>query len=162
MRKGRKKVRKHSKNKKAAIILTAIIAAIAIMVLAAYTQTKTNTEKPKEDPNRYFQFLDAAASGYHPQNLPNIIRIKMLYFKFKPIGGDATNVVIHAEGLMNPADYFYKYISKGTEIDIEITFESPLQIQKKGDIYPVRIKIYSDEAEGYVTLELRDENVILT
>ncbi len=162
MKKGRKKVRKHSKNKKTAIILTAIIATIAIIVLAAYTHTDTNTEKPKEDPNKYFQFLDAAASGYHPQNSPNILRIEMLYFKLKPIGGNATNVVIHAEGMMNPSDYFYESISKGTEIYIEITFKSPIQIQKEGDVYPVRIKVYSNEAEGYVTLELRDEDVIST
>ncbi|MEM3549635.1 MAG: hypothetical protein QXN87_04010 [Candidatus Bathyarchaeia archaeon] len=162
MKKVGKKVRKPPKNKKAAIILMAIIVAITIIGLSAYTHTKTNSEKTKEDPNRYFQFLDAAAFGYHPQNSPNVIRIEMLYFKLKPIRGNATNVVIHAEGMMNPTDYFYESISKGAEIEIEITFESPIQIQKKENVYPVKIKVYSEEAEGYVTLELKDEDVIST
>ena len=142
-------------------IILAFIVIIAIVILIILKQP-SQTQKSRMDPSEYFMFLDVSAVGYHPQNAPNIIRIRMLHFKIMPICGNANNVVIFMEGMVNPADYYYPQIKNGTEQIVEITFSNELQIRKEEKGYPIKIRIRADEAEGYVTIWLGEEDILLT
>jgi hypothetical protein len=149
--------KKSSKKRKIAIAATITIMAAIIIASAIRQPTKNETNPPKKDPNEYFQFLDISAFGTRVSQ--SVVRIQTLYFKVKPIGGDAHNFVISGT-MIDPAEYWREVIENGTEEAFEVTFQSSLQVYKKDDGYPITIKIRSDEAEGYVTLILKDEDII--
>jgi len=156
-KKKRRRIKKFPKQKLAIALI--LIIAIIVMGIVVLHQTRNKTNQPKRDPNEYFQFLDPAAFASRVSQ--SIIRIKTLSFSLKPIGGDAHHVVIFADGMANPQDYYYLEIKNGTEVPVEIQFSYSIQVSKKGEAYPVTLKIWSDEAEGEVTLWLRDEAIVL-
>jgi hypothetical protein len=150
---------KSTRKRNIAIAATITIMATIIIISALNQQTKKGTNPPKQDPNRYFQFLDVSAVGSKVSE--TIVRIQYLYFILKPVGGDAHHVVvIPREGVAQPEEYYRDEIKNGTEEHFEIQFQYQIQIHKQDDGYPITLKIVSDEAEGYVTLILKDENII--
>lgn len=151
-----KKLKKsHSKGK---IVIASIITIMAIIMIFSFLrQQAEETTSPKKDPNRYFQFLDIAAFGTRVSQ--NVVRIQYLYLTVKPIGGDAHNFVI--SGLpIQLEDYWRAEIKNETEEHFEIEILNPIQIYKKDNEYPITLHVRSDEAEGDVTLWLKDEDII--
>lgn len=158
------KISKRKKRKKVSfrfLTILAFIVIIAVGMALMILKQPSQTQRFKMDPNEYFVFLDVSAFGYHPQNAPNIIRVKMMHFKMMPIGGDANNVVIFVEGIVNPANYYYPQIKNGTEQVVEIIFPNELQIRRGEKGYPVKIRIRADEAEGYVTIWLEEDMLLV-
>jgi len=142
-----------------AIILIAFSMVAVIVGIILYQQLPKGS-KIKKDANEYFQFLDISALAERVSE--KVIRINYLFFKVVSVGGDAHNVVIFAEGMANPENYYYSEIKNGTEQNVEIQLFSQIQSVKQGDVYPITIRIRSDEAEGYVTLHLKEENIIFS
>ncbi|MEM3566335.1 MAG: hypothetical protein QXK47_02870 [Candidatus Bathyarchaeia archaeon] len=138
----------------------AIIAIIAIMatiiIISALRQQTENTTNPKKDPNEYFQFLDISAFGTRVSE--NVVRIRVLYLKVKPIGGDAHNFAIAGLPIIFE-DYWRAEIKNGTEEVFEIELQYSIQLRKEANGYPIKLQIRSDEAEGDVTLWLKDEDI---
>lgn len=73
---------------------------------------------------------------------------------------DVNHVVIFAQGMANPNDYYWIKITNGTTIQVEITFPYALISVRQEEGFPVTIRIYSDEAEGNVTLYLHESDLI--
>jgi hypothetical protein len=91
-----------------------------------------------------------------------IIRISLLYFNLTATGGAAHHVVIFAQGMTAPEDYYYDEILNGTTVSLEVQFKYHVQSTKQEAGFPIDIRIYSDEAEGYVTLFIPESNVIFS
>jgi len=142
-----------------AIMLMAFLILAVIVGIIVYQQLPKGS-KIKKAANEHFQFLDTSALAERVSE--KVIRINYLFFKLVPVGGDAHNVVIFAEGMANPENCYYSEIKNGTEQNVEIQFYSPIQSVKQGDVYPITIRIRSNEAEGYVTLHLKEENIIFS
>ena len=142
-----------------AIMLIAFSIVAVIVGIIVYQQLPKGS-KIKKDANEYFQFLDTSALAKRTSE--KVIRINYLFFKLVPVGGDAHHVVIFAEGMANPENYYYSEIKNGTEQNVEIQFFSPIQSVKQGNVYPITIRIRSDEAEGSVTLYLKEEDIIFS
>lgn len=154
----RRRPRKTASKEKLAIALTISIIAIIIIGAIILQQIKNEANTPKKNPNEYFQFVNASALAIRVSQ--NIIRIKTLSFILKPIGGDAHHVVIFAQGMANPKDYYYIEIKNNTEQPIEIQFPSLLQVTKQDNAYPLALRIWSDEAEGQVIIWLKEEDIL--
>ena len=159
----RRRKKKAVKKRQITIFLTTVASFFVVLTVMLY-YSNLEQKIPKRDPNEYFQFKNISALGCHPENSSNVVRIQMLYFEFVPVSGDAHNVVIFTEGMSNPNDYYYSHIEKGEKQSVEIVFppNHEIQIRKQQDKYPIKIKIRSDEAEGYVTLWLREDDIILS
>jgi len=164
MRKLNRRGKKEAVKKRQIIIFLTTVVSFLVVLTAMSHYSSLEQKIPKRDPNEYFQFKNISALGYHPKNSSNVMRIQMLYFEFVPVGGDAHNVVIFTEGMSNPNDYYYSHIEKGKKQNVEIIFppNCEIQIRKQQDKYPIKIRIRSDEAEGYVTLWLREEDILLS
>lgn len=139
---------KFTRKRKIAIAATITIMATIIIISALNQQTKKETNPPKQDPNKYFLFLNAEAQGQKIHNSTTALKIEYLQFNLTPIGGDAHDVVIFADGMINPNDYWYQEIKNGTtqSIGIQWPVDSPIVAKKQPDCtYLIEIKIYSRE-----------------
>jgi hypothetical protein len=156
--KKRRIAKKSSSKRKIAIVSIIAIAAIIIISPAIYQQTKKGENTPKKDPEEYFQFLNTSAFGKRVSQ--NVVRIESLFFALKPVGGDAHNVAVILEGYADPLDYWRAEIKNGTEEHFEVQLQYAIQVYKQDEGYPIKLKIRSDEAEGKVTLFLKEEDII--
>ena len=137
---------KFTRKRKIAIAATITIMATIIIISALNQQTKKETNPPKQDPNKYFLFLNAEAQGQKLSSSTIALKIEYLQFNLKPIGGDAHDVVIFAEGMTNPNNYWYQEIKNGTTQPIAIQFGNPIVAKKQPDgTYLIEIEIYSRE-----------------
>ncbi|MEM0006918.1 MAG: hypothetical protein QXR89_01445 [Candidatus Bathyarchaeia archaeon] len=153
---------KKSRKRNIAIAVTLTIITLIIIASAIHQQAKKEANPPKEDPNKYFQFLSAEAQGEKIAGSATALKIQYLTFILKPVMGDAHDVVIFAEGMTNPGDYWYGEIKNGTETRIEIQFSSPIRVTKQpGDLYLLEIEIYSSETlRGKHTFQMKiDEEI---
>jgi len=91
---------------------------------------------------------------------PNI-KIGKLYIVVIPVEGNATEFHIDPGGNTDPIDFYEPKIDNGTSHSIEATLTNTVQSTRDGNAYPVRIFVYCAEAEGYVTLRIPVESVIL-
>jgi len=135
-----------------------LITFVTVIAIAVYFNN-TKQEKPKAKPEEYFEFSDIAAFARN-STTQNAILIEMLHFNLTPIRGDANHVAISTDGMTNPEDYYYLKIQNSTTETIDITFAFPIKSTKQDEGYPIKVKIYSDEAEGDVTLFIKPEDVI--
>jgi|GEM_PF-3857395 len=137
---------KFTRKRKIAIAATITIMATIIIISALNQQTKKETNPPKQDPNKYFLFLNAEAQGQKIQGSATALKIEYLQFNLTPIGGDAHDVVIFAEGMTDPNNYWYQEIKNGTTQPIAIQFGNPIRVIKQPDgTYLIEIEIYSRE-----------------
>jgi hypothetical protein len=84
-------------------------------------------------------------------------------FYFMPIGGDAHNVTLYISGKIQPEDFFWQEITYRTEtFSGEIIPQFEIISHKQADGYPVEIRIFSEEADGYlnVTIPVEDMSII--
>jgi len=146
------------KKKTKTAIAIYLITFVTVIAIAVYFNN-TKQEKPKVKPEEYFEFSDIAAFARNSTTQKAIL-IEMLHFNLTPIGGDANHVVIFTEGMTNPEDYYYLKIQNSTTETVDITFTSPIMSIKQDEGYPIKIRIRSDEAEGYVIIFIKPEDVI--
>ncbi len=162
MKTKRKAQAKKSLKKKVVIAATIIIMATIIITSALRQQIRKEENPPKEDPNKYFQFLEAQAQAQKISGSTTALKIEYLQFKLKPVRGDAHDIVIFTEGMTNPGDYWFKEIKNGTEQLIKIQFSLPIRVIKQpGDTYLLTVDVYSMETyKGTHTFQMKiDEEI---
>lgn len=138
------------------VLLTATVL-VALVVMALLNQQSITAYSASE----YFAFTEISAVGRSiSQNNNNSILIQLLFFELTPIKGDAHHVVIFA-GMTDPQEYAYDQILNGTKMSVEIQLGHGISSRKQIAGYPIRIRMQSDEAIGYVTLLIPENNIIL-
>jgi hypothetical protein len=127
-----------------------------VLILATY---RPEGQTPKIPASEYFSFSDVFAHANYQRD--DVIRIDMMQFFITPVGGDAHYVVIFVEGNYNPLDWYQPEMLNGTKVNFETQLPDPIQLRdsddgKIDDVYPMEIRVRSDEAEGYVTVNVVD------
>ena len=151
----KKRRRSKSKSRKPWLIVVGIALIVALVLVTYQPEGQT----PKIPASEYFSFSDAAAhANYHRDD---VIRIDIIQFFLTPVGGDAHNVIIFFEGNYNPLDWYYPEILNGTKTNFETQLPVPIELRDSDDgkidnVYPMEIRVYSSEAEGYVTVNVVD------
>jgi len=154
----RKRILKYVKIGAAAVL----IAAVAIAAIIAYNSSAPS-KKPKEPASTYFTFSDLGAEFERVGvNVTNVIKVTSVHMVMTPIKGNATSVHIEAGGYTNPADYWYEKMENGTSTIIDVVLQSPIISTKNGTFFPVKMRIYSNEAEGDVILQIPENNTFAT
>jgi hypothetical protein len=141
------KARKKYTLKRKIVITTAIAVMATIILISALNQRiKKELNTPKQDPNKYFLFLNAEAQGQKLSGSTTALKIEYLQFNLMPVSGDAHDVVIFTEGMTNPKDYWYPEIKNGTTKSIAIQFAVPIRVIKQpDDTYLIEVEVYSRE-----------------
>jgi hypothetical protein len=78
-----------------------------------------------------------------------------------PVGGNATNLHLEVGGFTDPLDanLYWPKMLNGTSESVEVSLASERLITKTGTTYPIRIRVYCDEAEGDVTLQIPEDRI---
>ncbi len=135
-----------------------IVAAVVSMLIIFYNPNAPPTQ-PKVPAKDYFAFSDLGAEYFALNGTDKIIRIKFLYLTLTPVGGNATGLHLEVSGYTKPEDYYYPEITNGTSKPIEVTLQKERQVTKTGTTFPLQIRVYCAESEGYVTLQIPEANV---
>jgi hypothetical protein len=151
-------MRKKRSSKTKWIITLVFVAFAAVLTISILMYRPV--QSPKKTADQYFSFSDVSALGEYVNNSTAQIKIKLLYFNFTAIGGDAHHVAIFGQGLADPGDYYYLKVANETSTLVEMQFQFAVMSAKQEQGYPIEIRIYCDEAEGYVTLYVPESNVI--
>jgi hypothetical protein len=137
--------------------ITLFLFMFALLIILIIVSQVRQPPASKKAPNECFEFSDVSALS--ESRIANAIRIKVLFFNMTA-KCDVNHVVIFAQGMANPNDYYWIKIANGTTVQVEITFPSALLSVRQEEGFPVTLRIYSDEAEGKVTLYIPESNII--
>lgn len=140
----------------AAVVL--LIVAVASVAVISYNPSNP-AEKPKLKAENYFAFSELGADYESVNGTDKIIKVKTLYLTVTPIGGNATSFHIDPGGNTDPLNYYYPEIMNGTSEQMEVQIQNAVMSSKTGTTFPMKIFVYSAEAEGYVTLQIPETNV---
>jgi hypothetical protein len=159
-----KRTLRKRKTIKYAKILTAIllIAAIAsILIFVFVYNPNAPAQKPKLPAVDYFVFTELTAEYVPVGNTDKMIKVTFFHLNMTPVGGNATNLHLEVGGYTDPLDanLYWPKIVNGTSESVEVSLVGERLITKTGTTYPIRIRLYCDEAEGYVTLQI-PENMV--
>jgi hypothetical protein len=157
------KATKRSAKKRKMLKYAEITAAVLLIIAVAATliifyNPNPPTVKPKLEATEYFSFSDLGAEYESVTGTNSVIRIKTLYMTLTPVKGNATNVNLFPPGYTDATSTAAFDIENGTSKSFEIPLQSAYQSIKTGTTYPVKIKISSDQAAGYVTLQIPENN----
>jgi len=155
-----KKKRIRGKSKRTIWIALSIIV-IATILISLVIYSSRLPPSPKKAASEYFSFSDFGALARSSAGGSNsTILIEYLGFSITPTGGDAHHAVLFFPGGVDPEDYYYDRIPNGTSIFVEVNFKNYIPSAKQANGYPIKFRIYSDEAEGYVTLVIPESDII--
>ena len=140
-----------------AVAVLIVVAVVSILITAYNPNSPPNP--PKVPAKDYFAFSDLGAEYEAVNGTDRMIKIKFLYLTLTPVGGNATDLHLEVSGYTDPLDYYYPEITNGTPKSIEVTLQSMRLVTKSGTTFPVPIRVYCAESEGYVTLEIPEANV---
>lgn len=149
------KRKRKAKTKRKWIALSLFVFTVLIILI-----TISQVRQPpasKMAPNECFEFSDVNALS--ESRTTNTIRIRILFFNMTA-KCDVNHVVLFAQGMADPSDYYWIKITNGTTVQVEITFPNALLSVRQEEGFPVTFRIYSDEAEGKVTLYIPESNII--
>ena len=151
--------KKMIRNAEIAGAILIVVAVVAVLIL--YYNPYSPTTPPKIPATDYFAFSDLGAEYQAVAGTDEVIRIKYLYVRLTPVGGNATNFHLEISGYTDPLDanLYYPLITNGTSEMIEAVLKYPRQTTKTGTTFPLRVRLYCDESEGYVTLQIPETNV---
>jgi hypothetical protein len=155
----RRTLRKKRMVKYAEICAAVLLIALAAWALVIAYNPNAPVEKPKLKSSDYFAFSDLGALGESVNGTDDVVKLKVLYLTVTPIGGNATNVYLDPGAYTELDDYFYPEIMNGTAKSIEVRLGKSLMSTKEGTTFPVEIRIYCNEAEGYITLQIPETSV---
>lgn len=147
--------RRKTKIKKSTLAVIAFVILIAtVIIILIFSNQKTQTKPPARE---YFEIFDISAVA-KPQDSENkTIKIWLLDFKIKPIGGDAHDLVIILTGMVEREDwpnFEGKVIRQNetvslSESGMEITFPSlVLSTRNTNGSYPITLRIACDETSN--------------
>jgi hypothetical protein len=150
-----RKRKKGTKNKKRIKALLVLFVLILFALLIVIQLQKQNISK--NPPDQCFKFSNISA--FIQEKHDKTILIKTLYFEMTPLL-DIHHLTIFAQGMANPTDYYWLEIANGTVVNVEIEFQFSVLSIKQEQGFPVTLRIYSDETEGYITLFIEESNII--
>jgi len=153
---------KRKRTVKYASITAAVLLIIVIVSLLLFTLNQMNHPPPtKKSPGEVFIFTPQGAEAENKTNDNKIILLRTIYFIMTPYAGDVTNVHLEPGGNTDPLNYFYTEIKNGTAIDVQIDLaEKILSIRNATtNTYPYRIRVYSDQTDDYITLQIPENSV---
>lgn len=161
-----KKRRKSRRTLTRAVAVLIVITVFAVaLIFFALSQNKP--APPKKNSIDYFAISGPpsgpAATGRYAAGSNETVLIDRFGFYFMPIGGDAHEITLFIEGKITSEDFFWLEIKNGTEtFSGEIMPQFEILSHKQADGYPVRIRIFSEEADGYlnITIPVEDVNII--
>jgi len=141
------------------ILLYVTAFAIIIILSAIYQRSIQPPPVPKKPANTYFSFSEgfALAEALDPENTS--IRISQVGFNITAVGGNATNVhVFPLQGMVSETDSFIiPKLSQGESREVApITYQTPIVVQKEGNVWPLRFRISCTEAYGNVTINVTE------
>lgn len=154
-----------SKRNKRILVSAVVIFLVAISILA-YIGALNQLVKPSPTPqlaesSKYFGISDLAGTSTSSFNVsaqppPKSVLVNDFAFNFTPVGGDAHDVVIFAEGLTDALQHDWEglLIRNGTSTysgEFQPKFAIPCSRQSDGT-YTLKVRIQAREADGDVTL----------
>jgi hypothetical protein len=147
--------------KYAEIAVAALLIAAVVIALVIFYSPNPPAVNPKAEATDYFSFSDLGAEYQSVTGTNSVIRVKVLYLTITPVKGNATNVTLFPTGYTSALDYFLEDIANGTSRTVEVSLQSAVQSVKNGTTFPFRLKINSDQAAGYVMLQIPEDRVFL-
>lgn len=147
--------------KYAEIAATVLIVAAVVSILITALNPNSPPTQSKVPATDYFAFSDLGAEYVAINGTDEMIKIKFVHLTLTPVGGNATGLHLEVSGFTDPlaADLYYPEITNGTSKSIEVTLRSMRLIKKTGTTFPLPIRLYCKESEGYVTLQIPEANV---
>ena len=144
---------KREKSSKTRWLVVVAFVVFASVLAASFLMYRGQPAPPKKTPDQYFSFTGLAAEGTNVSS--TIVKISTLYFNITATGGDAHHLNIFPPGMGDIQDYpAYDEAPNGTALPVQLTFPNPIlstfSSTEKG--FPIDIKLYSEEAEGTITL----------
>lgn len=159
----KRRSRRRSSLTKGVIFLVLGIATVLILILISL-----NTQQSPAaiiDSNKYFVISNATALASYGTSTNTTIIIKSLSFDFTPIGGDAHFVEVRDQMMSQTESlYVWEVIPNGTSTTLDEILISGAGIfsVKQPEGYPVKMKIDSREARGWVNFFIPEDNVYIT
>jgi len=150
--------------KYAKILAFLLIAAIASILIVVYYNPNAPAQKPKLPAVDYFVFTELTAEYIPVEGTNKMIKVTFFHLNMTPVGGNATNLHLEVGGYTDPLDanLYWPKMMNGTSESVEVSLVSARLVTKTGTTYPIRIRVYCDEAEGYVTLQIPEDSVFPT
>ena len=155
-----------SRRNKRILVSVVVIFLVAISILA-YIGALNQIVKPNPTPqlaesSKYFAISDLAGTSTTNFNIsgtqppPKSVLVNDFAFNFTPVGGDAHDVIIFAEGLTDALQHDWEglLIHNGTSTysgEFQPKFAIPCSRQSDGT-YTLKVRIQAREADGDVTL----------
>lgn len=144
---------KREKSSKTRWVVAVAFVVFASVLAASFLTYRGQPSLPKKTPDQYFSFTGLLAEGTNVSS--TIVKISTLYFNVTATGGDAHHLNIFPPGMVDLQDYpEYDEAPNGTALQVQLTFPNPIlstfSSTEKG--FPIDIKLYSEEAEGTITL----------
>jgi len=153
-----KKKKKTRKTKRTLVVLTSLLVFIVIIIVGVY-QTQLAPPPPKVPADEYFVVLNFALEDYELSKDGEYVKVYLVSFNLKPVGGDAHDVIIKSlAGTQQPEEF--PSIGKGVSQFVELEFPSPYPkiVRKNAGRFPFSIEIYSRETgDGTITVYLDDQ-----
>jgi PKD repeat protein len=124
------------------------------------TDSKSGPIQVRQESSKYFAFSEFGAAARTFGGINTTIKIIELTFTFTPVGGDANEVTVFAEGGVAATDYFWLHIQNGTLTYVDIQYEHGITSSKQANGYPVTFRLFSHEANGDITLVIPEGDII--
>jgi len=153
--------KKRNRLKYAEIAAAALLIAAVVIALVIFYNPNPPAVNPKAEATDYFSFSDLGAEYLSVTGTNSVIRVKVLHLTITPVKGNATNVTLFPAGYTSALDYFLEDIANGTSRTVEVPLQSAVQSVKNGTTFPFKLKINSDQAAGYVMLQIPEDRVFL-
>jgi hypothetical protein len=160
MKTNKRILRKRKTIKYAKTLAVLLIAAIASILIFTYNPSAP-AQKPKLPAVDYFAFTELTAEYVPVGNTDKMIKVTFFHLNMTPVGGNATNLHLEVGGFTDPLDanLYWPRIMNGTSESVEVSLVSERLVTKAGTMYPIEIRVYCEEAEGYVTLQIPEDKV---
>lgn len=151
--------RKHRKHSNKNIYIYSFFAImIGIIILSAIYQTQfSQTEKLSAED--YFEIRDAIViDADWERSTSDVLFITQISFNITAVGGDAHSVIVSTPGMISEEDWpIFSELKQDETQNVVIPpfYPSSYAVRSimtsEGD-YPLRIRIDSEEASGYITI----------
>ena len=159
-----KKTRRYFKTKRnKRILISAVAIFVVLIAVLAYVNILYRQPVAQKESSKYFTFSEFGAQAEQMGPTNASIRIRIMWFNFTPVGGDAHFVVIFTEGMTDATQYTWDEISNGTSTySGEIQSGPGIVVHKAGDGYAVKVRVRCTEADGWTTIIMPNDSVFLS
>jgi hypothetical protein len=149
---------KRKKTSKTKWVVAIALVAFASVLTASLLTYRGQPSPPKKTPDQYFSFTGLTAEGTNVSS--TIVKISTLYFNITATGGDAHHLNIFPPGMGDVQDYpAYDEAPNGTAFPVQLAFPNPVLSRETAQGFPIDIKLFSEEAEGTITLYIPSSDV---